>query len=199
MFLLFHKQLQGTLTLGLFNGYYRYKQESIPTGCIPPASMDITRCQYWWEGIPGISIPWYSHPLVIPIPPLWYTYPSPPVHPQKGPGIRHTHPLPPDRMTDTCENITLPQLRWRAVNIIKDRWIHYRLGWHFQSTLLAKDIDPRYSFPFCQWSLLVEISHNMSWIILLSNSINSFIREAPYCLNHKECRVNTRTGRGWGT
>ena len=143
---------------------------------------------------PGTATPWLylSHSCGIPTPP-------PPVYPQKGPGIRHTHPLPPDRMTDTCENIIFPQLLWRAVNIIKDRWIHYRLGWHFQSTLLAKDIDPRYSFPFCQWSLLVEISHNMSWIILLSNSINSFIREAPYCLNHKECRVNTRTGRGWDT
>ena len=46
--------------------------------------------------------------------------------PHKGCGLRHTHPLPPrdlglsipthlNRITDTCENITFPQLRWWKV------------------------------------------------------------------------------------
>ena len=34
--------------------------------------------------------------------------------PQKGHATRDTHPAV-DRQTDTCKNITLPQLRWRAV------------------------------------------------------------------------------------
>ena len=53
------------------------------------------------------------------------TYSSPLWHTPKGPGKRDFRPprndigpeipLPMDRMTDTCENITFPQLRWRAV------------------------------------------------------------------------------------
>ena len=51
-------------------------QESIPVEWVPPASVAITRCQYWLEvsilGVylvyppPGISTPWYIHPWYIP-------------------------------------------------------------------------------------------------------------------------------------
>ena len=65
------------------------------------------------------------------------TYPPPDIPtsfdtqaPQKGPGTRdiapqkeygtkdtHQPPLPVDKMTHTCENVTFLQLRWRPVNI----------------------------------------------------------------------------------
>ena len=40
-----------------------------------------------------------------------------PTTPLEGPGTRHNHPPPVDRMTDTSENISFPQLRLQAVNI----------------------------------------------------------------------------------
>ena len=60
------------------------------------------------NGIPGHThpVPWYTHP------PRYTPLPGRDLGP-----TRHTHPSPTDRMTDTCENITSPQFRWRAVII----------------------------------------------------------------------------------
>ena len=86
------------------------QQESIPEGCVPPA------CQPY---------PMVSLDIHIPTP-LW-------IYPPPG----HNHPLsegtwyqryslertrdqryPPTPWTNTCENITFPQLRWRAVKTV---------------------------------------------------------------------------------
>ena len=74
------------------------KQECIPVGCVPPAAV----------AVPRGSLPGTPHPKEQ----------SPPE--QAPPGTRHppkqtppeqAPPPPVDRITDACENITLPQLR----------------------------------------------------------------------------------------
>ena len=81
---------------------------SIPVGCVPTAEVAST---------PGWGVDPYPR------------YPSPgyPTPPPKGHGTRDTTPprkdlvsgIPyhPDRVTDNCENINFPQLRWRSVKI----------------------------------------------------------------------------------
>ena len=80
------------------------------------------------------------HSSGIPAPHLWYTCPTPLLylpslytHPWKAPGSRHSHPrrnlgpgihTPLNRMIDTCENITFPQLRWRVGKIHQIRLRH---------------------------------------------------------------------------
>ena len=77
------------------------KQECIPVGCIPPASVVTTRCQYR-RGVHYSGCTFWGD--VYQGPGTRHTYP-----PQKGSGTGHTTRL--DRITDTCENITFPQLR----------------------------------------------------------------------------------------
>ena len=67
-------------------------QESIPVGCVPPASVTTTRCQQWGctfrgEGkyLPG-GVPLHGVPFDGGVPSR-YTHPH---TPRKGPGIRHT-------------------------------------------------------------------------------------------------------------
>ena len=79
------------------------KQESISVGCKP---------LFYTPGYP--TTPGY---LTTP-PPRRNMDPEIPYYPerQKGHGTRDILPAPPeDRMTHACENITFPQLRWRAV------------------------------------------------------------------------------------
>ena len=102
---------------------FLYQQESIPVGCVPPA------CQLYCTvlvalvaggGYPRSQGGWVPNPPPTYPPPPGY---SPPRHTYPTPcGIhwRHIHPHP-NRMTDTCEKITFPQLRWRAGNIRAER------------------------------------------------------------------------------
>ena len=63
-----------------------------------------------WVFIPPMVHTGHTHPPDMPTPP-GHAHPSGHIHPpQKGPGTRDAHPVM-DRMTDTCENITFPQLR----------------------------------------------------------------------------------------
>ena len=71
---------------------YIHQQECIPVGCILPALVATTRCQY--PGTPGTQ----DHT------------------PQIVSGITPSV----NRMTDTCKNITFPQLRLRAVKKVKN-------------------------------------------------------------------------------
>ena len=69
-----------------------------------------TRCQYQWGKVVTHPTPWTYSPTTLDIP----TTPNIPT--PSG----HTHALPlwdttPNRMTDTCENITFPQVRSRPV------------------------------------------------------------------------------------
>ena len=83
-----------------------YKQQgSIPVGCGPPAFVVTVRGGYGpGDGVgeygPGGYGPWSGRGRYGP----------------KGYG-GEALPPPVDRMTDTCENITFPKLRWRAVKI----------------------------------------------------------------------------------
>ena len=162
-----------------------WKQECIPVGCVPPASVAATRCQYQ-EGVKysvpyprplgsyplpdhiplGLSSPFWDHTpsKTIPQPPTPVTIPLPPTpgtispllegtwdqigidiistrtnmgldrkwhHTSRknmGPDRKWHHtPLPQYRMTDTCRNITFPQLRLRAVKFAK----------HFTLTIMS--------------------------------------------------------------
>ena len=79
----------------------------------------------------GYPPPGHTQPLDIPNPsPDIPTHPGhthPPGHiPQKGPGTRDTqppNPAPSPCYEQTCENITFPQLRLRAVNIFRKKYI----------------------------------------------------------------------------
>ena len=121
------------------------KQESIPVGCIPLACqpyvfwwlpVDVsTRGGGYTMGLGIFTTPGHTHPLIypplyIPIPdksncpkhthPLLYI-PIPPRHTFPWTCLWHlvvsleTYPSPTRGQTDTCENITFPQLRLRAV------------------------------------------------------------------------------------
>ena len=80
----------------------------------------------WTYPAPGHTqpIPRHTHPLDIPTHP---GHTHPPGHiPQKGPGTRDTqppNPAPSPSYEQTCENITLPQLRLLAVNIYRKKYI----------------------------------------------------------------------------
>ena len=91
-------------------------QESIPVGYKSPACQP---CIFWWLSL-GVSrrhthplFLWDTHPRILN--PSWYTHPLP---------LWDTHliPLwtyqPLDRITDTYENITFPQLLLQVVNIL---------------------------------------------------------------------------------
>ena len=67
------------------------EQENIPVGCVPPASMAITRCQYQWRWVyQGVYQVIPTQPLVYPL-----LTPGKPTLPGRGlvPGI--LTPLPP--------------------------------------------------------------------------------------------------------
>ena len=111
------------------------QEGSIPVGYVPPDLVATTRCQYGSRYLiyrpARLLTPWvYLHP-----PDLGPEIPNPP---QRRPGTRDSHHLPsrkdlrpeipttqkghgpqryltPRGQTDTCENITFPQLRLRAV------------------------------------------------------------------------------------
>ena len=100
------------------------KEECILVGRVPPALVAATRCQYPVRGRVYCTPPTQDHnpPDHTPsgtIPPegTWDQtqsdiIPSEGTWDQAGSNI-----IPPDRMTDTCKNITSPQLRLRAVKI----------------------------------------------------------------------------------
>ena len=107
------------------------RKESIPVGCVLPASVATTRCRYQGGGYPHTHPQTYPHPMDIPISPRRDLGPGIPIpgrdlvpeippertwdqgYPPPGrdlvPKITSPHP-PPNRMTDTCKNITFPQL-----------------------------------------------------------------------------------------
>ena len=100
-------------------------QENIPVGCVLPT------CQLcmWWPPL-GVIPPDIPTPWTYPLPYGRNLGPSIPP-PQKGPGTMDTqtpwrrpgtedtptHPLWTEWLTDTCENITFPQLLLRTVKI----------------------------------------------------------------------------------
>ena len=87
---------------------FYFKQECIPVGCVPPASVAASPART----PPARHAPPHMPPLCHAHHPLHHTCPSPlPCIPPFA-----THALPVNRMTDRCKNITLPQLRLRAVN-----------------------------------------------------------------------------------
>ena len=43
------------LLFGQFSPKTALKQDSIPVGCVPQASVATTRCQYWWGGRSRVS------------------------------------------------------------------------------------------------------------------------------------------------
>ena len=126
------------------------QQESIAVGSIPPACRQnpVVFQVLCLEGGYGLDLSTFGHthpygqtlpmdiPIEVDIPTPW-TYPPS----WKGPGSRDTHPPCTDRLTDTCENITFPQLRWSEVkkmvgkrnyddisflhSILPDFWIPY--------------------------------------------------------------------------
>ena len=90
------------------------KQECISVGCVPPASVAITRCQFHGVYLPRVYLPGVY------LLGVYQTYPL-----QKEPGTRHTHHprrdlgqayIPPhvDRHTPV-KTLTCPKLRLRAV------------------------------------------------------------------------------------
>ena len=103
------------------------KQESVSVECVPPTCQPYV---FWWlplgvrtgrghprsHGIPPpLDIfPTFPPPLDIPVP--WTVHPYLLV----SPGGHHWKHIPPHlhRIIDTYENITFPQLRWRAVIIL---------------------------------------------------------------------------------
>ena len=112
------------------------KQDSISVECLPPASVATTKCQYQWEG-GGLQVNKFEqvssddHQMsVAGVGPLqWWApdvnsrgYPRSDVQGEGGTllcDLLHDacDVTAPNRMTDTCENITFLQLRWRAVKI----------------------------------------------------------------------------------
>ena len=82
------------------------KQDSVPGECVPPA------CWLCFVVSGGYPPAGHTHPPDIPTP-----------TPLKRPGTRDTNRkdigYPPPRQTDTCKNITFPQLRLLAVIIGK--------------------------------------------------------------------------------
>ena len=109
------------------------KQDGIPVGCVPPARFPTVSHGVSvlgdgvGAGVGGGEVPclgWVPTPWTY-LPPRhthpWTYPPHPPegictrdTHSQKKHGIRDTHPILCEQ-TDTCENITFPQLRLRAV------------------------------------------------------------------------------------
>ena len=106
-----------------------YKLGNIPVGCQPPTSVATTGCQYQGVGIWYTYHPGYTYPLDY-IYPWIYLSPRKDMGPEiptpgKGIGIRDTYPPP--LWTDTCENITFSQLRWRVAIIKSYRRLHVGL------------------------------------------------------------------------
>ena len=97
-----HPILGYSLSWGDWNNFLRacicrikFKQECIPVGYVPPA--------HWLTVSHSVRLQWgHACPRRIP------------QGMQAPPG---THDSPVNRMTDTCKNITIPQLRLRAVMI----------------------------------------------------------------------------------
>ena len=99
------------------------KQDSIKVGCVPPASVVTTRCQYWWGGRSRVSSD--DHGMSV-AGSEWEV-------PYLISGGRSRYPCPNalwelviweppsiNRMTDTCKNITFPQLRlWPVIKEIE--------------------------------------------------------------------------------
>ena len=98
------------------------KQECIPVGCVPPAAVAVLgglhQTPRWEQTTPlDQAPPMTRHPTGTRHPPRAGTFQeqaSP--WEQAPPTPRSRHPLPPvNRITDTCKNITFPQLHLRAV------------------------------------------------------------------------------------
>ena len=87
---------------GTRNHSSRMRTARLPT---VPILVAATRCRYRWKDRYTYSLQGY-------------------LSPQKGPDTRDTFaPRPhPRGQTDACENITFPQLRWRAV---KKRFLYF--------------------------------------------------------------------------
>ena len=75
----------------------KIKQECIPVGCVPPAAVAVP------GGAPPCTPPGTRHP---------HPPDQAPPREQAPPLPREQVPPPVDRITDACENITLPQLRY---------------------------------------------------------------------------------------
>ena len=106
------------------------QQESIPVEYVMPAFVVWGGMVYPFPQIPGYPTPLDAQPPGYPttsgrdmrpeIPPPPKGYGTSDQGTRKAPGTRDTlpiSPLPVDRMTDSCENITFSQLRWMAVII----------------------------------------------------------------------------------
>ena len=111
---------QEFFTKGFTQSLTRIKQECIPVGCVPPASVAATRCQYWGVGIP---IPWDHSPPLDHSPQQPGTIPPGTISPMEGTwdqaGNDIIHPLPPWA-------VTIKAFLWKAY-IIKGRqcrWIN---------------------------------------------------------------------------
>ena len=116
------------------------KQECIPVGCVPSTAAAVSTVMHMPPAMhpPTMHTPFTTHapsqtgplhPTCSPLPhmppfamhaPLCHTHPPLPMHAP----LCHT---PMDRMTDTCENITFPQLLLRTVKYIPKNC--YRLVW----------------------------------------------------------------------
>ena len=89
------------------------RQECIPVGCVPPTAVAVR----------GAISTRHSPPSRSRTPPPWSMHPPDQAPP--GPGTprdqtlrEQAHP-PVNRITDTCKNITFPQLRLRAVIMLR--------------------------------------------------------------------------------
>ena len=106
------------------------KEKNIAVGCVPTAAVASTPgggciLPTWFSRLPVYPSPSSGYTLLSPV----YTLPPGMPYLQKGPGTRDTLPPPwkrpgtrdtihtPNRMTDPCENITFPQLRWLSLNM----------------------------------------------------------------------------------
>ena len=128
---------------------WQFKQESIPVGCVPPASVATTKCQHQGVYLPGVyflggrgvsqvpcfGVGWvyiiahscsgHAYPLPRHTHPPGHTHPKRdlrpgiPNHLQKGHGSRHTHPHPPPLDRQTLVK-TLPSRNYHCGNEIAD-------------------------------------------------------------------------------
>ena len=104
---------------------FNFKQECIPVGCVPPAAVTVSCHACPLSCMPCATHAPHAHPLPC-MPPATHAPPTMHAPFHIRPPIMHaplpcmppttytsnTCPLPPvNRITDACENITLPQLR----------------------------------------------------------------------------------------
>ena len=98
--------MQKTMVNKLHTTCIRSIRSIYPRYNLPPGNNLVSGIPYPLQKRPGTRD-------TLPLKRTWYQgYPPPP---WKRPGTRDTYP--PNRMTDTCENITFPQLRWLSLNM----------------------------------------------------------------------------------